>query len=179
MRLLILGTVILALFTVSCREAPDAVAPVEDQPRMAIARMNPTEGNQAQGMVTFEEVPGGIRVVAHIEGLPPGKRGFHIHETGDCSAPDAMSAGGHFDPHGHRHGGPGDEEHHAGDFGNIEVDSNGVGHFETVADFISFEGPTSIIGRSVIVHAEEDDLTSQPTGEAGARLACGVIQWRE
>jgi superoxide dismutase, Cu-Zn family len=176
--LLVLACSLLILFTISCRDTPDATAPAEDQPRMAIAEMHPTEGNQARGTVTFEEVSGGIRVVAHIEGLPPGKRGFHIHETGDCTAPDATSAGPHFDPQGHRHGAPGDDEHHAGDFGNIEVDSEGVGHFEMTADFIAFEGPASIIGRAVIVHAEEDDLTSQPTGEAGARLACGVIRMR-
>ncbi len=149
--------------------------------RMAVAELQPTEGHEARGTVTFTQVEEGIRVVVAMEGLGngPQKRGFHIHEHGDCSAPDATSAGGHFNPGGMPHGAPDNTERHAGDFGNLTVDANGVSRSEFIDTHISFSGPNSIIGRAVIVHAQEDDLATQPTGDAGARVACGVIQMLE
>ena len=144
--------------------------------RRAFAQLNPTQGNNVRGSVDFYETKGGVRIVAHITGLTPGKHGFHIHDKGDCSAPDAASAGGHFNPTGAKHGGPDDTERHAGDFGNVTADASGTAHLERVDKHISFDGPNSIIGRGVIVHASPDDLTGQPAGNAGARLACGVIQ---
>ena len=141
----------------------------------ALAVLHPTKGNTVTGMVTFISTSDGIHVIADVENLSPGKHGFHIHEYGDCSAPDGTSAGGHFNPDGKLHGAPTDTNRHVGDLGNITADSNGKAHFEWTDKFLSFSGPHSIIGRGVIVHAGEDDLKSQPTGNAGSRVACGVI----
>lgn len=141
----------------------------------AVAVLNPTAGNNVKGIITFEKVDDGIKVVAHAENLTPGKHGFHVHEYGDCSSADATSAGAHFNPTAMHHGAPTDANRHAGDIGNIEADSSGTAHLEWVDKMMTFDGPNSIIGRSVIVHANEDDLKTQPTGNAGGRVACGVI----
>lgn len=141
----------------------------------AVAVLNPTEGSEVRGVVTFAKTDAGISVVADLTGLEPGAHGFHIHEFGDCSAADGTSAGGHFNPGGMEHGAPTDEHRHVGDLGNITADESGAAHYEFVDSQIAFTGPNSILGRGVIVHAGEDDLTSQPTGAAGARVACGVV----
>ncbi|MFZ7124718.1 MAG: superoxide dismutase family protein [Desulfobacterales bacterium] len=141
----------------------------------AVAVLHPTEGNRAGGKVMFSLEDDGVRVKAEIEGLPPGKHGFHIHEFGDCTAPDATSAGGHYDPEGHPHAGPDHKNRHMGDLGNLEADESGRAGYDRVDNLLVLDGPKSIIGHAVIVHADEDDFTSQPTGNAGARLACGVI----
>ena len=148
---------------------------VTPTPTSAVAVLSPTQGNSAYGIVTFSQVTGGVKVSAEIHGLTPGKHGFHIHEYGDCSAPDATSAGGHFSPSAMQHGAPNDQMRHEGDLGNIVADSSGVAAYEWVDAEMSFSGPKSIIGRGVIVHVGEDDLKSQPTGAAGARAACGVV----
>jgi Cu-Zn family superoxide dismutase len=144
-------------------------------PTSAVAVLSPTEGHEVYGIITFTQDTNGVRVSADIHGLTPGKHGFHIHQYGDCSAPDGTSAGGHFSPMGMKHGAPTDAERHEGDLGNITADSAGVAAYDWVDSRLSFTGPYSIIGRGVIVHADEDDLTSQPTGAAGGRVACGVI----
>ena len=141
----------------------------------AVAVLYPTKGSSVSGTVTFTKVDNGIRVVADVEGLTPGEHGFHVHAIGDCSAPDAMSAGGHFNPEGHQHAGPDAENRHAGDLGNITADASGKAHYDRVDAGLALEGRHSIIGRSVIVHEKADDLKSQPTGNAGARVACGAI----
>ena len=141
----------------------------------AIAVLSPTKGSSVQGVVTFEAVEKGVHVVANVWGLTPGKHGFHIHEFGDCSSDSGTSAGGHFNPSGMKHGAPESENRHAGDMGNIEADKNGNAHLDYVDHTITLQGTASIIGRGVIVHAKEDDLNTQPTGNAGGRLACGVI----
>jgi Cu-Zn family superoxide dismutase len=141
----------------------------------AVAVLHPTVQNTARGVVIFRKVGDAVQVTAQMEGLSPGKHGFHIHEYGDCSAADATSAGGHFNPEGMPHGAPKDEKRHVGDLGNIEAGSDGKGGLEMVDTLIAFEGPHSIIGRAVVVHAGEDDFTSQPTGNAGSRISCGVI----
>jgi Cu-Zn family superoxide dismutase len=117
-----------------------------------------------------------VKVVAHVEGLSPGqKHAIHVHQFGDCSAPDAMSAGGHYNPEGHQHGLPETEKRHAGDLGNLAADSEGKAHYEITVDNISIAGVKNpVIGRAVIVHAKTDD-GGQPVGNAGARIACGVI----
>jgi len=140
-----------------------------------VAVLHATEGNDVSGTVTFTLAQGGVNVAAEVRGLTPGDHGFHIHEFGDCSAPDGTSAGGHFNPHGTDHGGPDDEHRHAGDFGNLTAAASGVASYDRVDTEISFSGVESIIGRAVIVHADPDDLVSQPTGAAGPRVACGVI----
>lgn len=147
------------------------------QPAQAVAELKPAEGSSVTGTVTFFPQNGALRVVADIEGLEPGMHGFHIHETGDCSAPDASSAGGHFNPDNAPHGAPENPpaQRHLGDLGNLEADADGKAHYERVDPVISLAGPNSIAGKAVIVHAQPDDLSSQPTGNAGPRLACGVV----
>ncbi len=127
------------------------------------------------GTVTFTKTDGGMQVVADITGLTPGQHGFHIHEFGDCSAPDATSAGGHFNPSKNPHAGHDDAKRHEGDLGNIEADSSGKAHLELTDKIMTMSGEMSIIGRGVIVHEKVDDLKTQPTGNAGGRVACGVI----
>lgn len=142
----------------------------------AVATLNPTEGSTVRGTVTFREDAGKVRVVAHITGLTPGEHGFHLHENGDCSLKDAMSAGGHFNPTGMPHGGPDTPRRHVGDLGNVTANQEGVAHYERVDGVLSLTGPNSILGKSVIVHAGPDDFVTQPSGNSGARLACGVIR---
>lgn len=141
----------------------------------AIAVLNPTKGSAVKGIVIFETVKGGTKVTAHISGLTPGKHGFHVHEYGDCSADDATSAGGHFNPGMMPHSMPSSEKRHAGDLGNVEADKDGNAHVEYVDTILSLSGANSVVGRGVIVHEKEDDLKTQPTGNAGGRLACGVV----
>lgn len=141
----------------------------------AIAVLHPTGENHARGTIQFKPVEGGIKVSGEISGLQPGPHGFHVHEYGDCSATDATSAGGHYAPRGMPHAAPSDKKRHIGDLGNIVADSNGVAQVRMTDQTISLNGEYSIIGRGIIVHAGADDLKSQPSGAAGARLACGVI----
>lgn len=161
------------------RYAKESVSATANRTRTAVAHLDPTQGNRASGTVTFVQEEGGIRVIANITGLKPGEHGFHIHEKGDCSAPDASSAGGHFNPTNDPHADHGAERRHVGDFGNITATSAGVAHKEFLDKKLSFDGPNSIVGKGVIVHADPDDLTSQPSGNAGARVACGVIEMDE
>lgn len=182
----ILISIFLGLGQTGCNQAAVETANRESNAQtggevvVAIAELQPTEGNQANGIVTFTKVADGIRVDVDITGLGENsEHGFHIHEKGDCSAPDATSAGGHFNPHQMPHGAPHDTERHVGDLGNLTADENGSAEKEFVDKHLTFDGPTSIIGRAVVVHADPDDLKSQPTGAAGARIACGVIQVAE
>lgn len=141
----------------------------------AIAVLQPTQSNKVTGIVTFQKVEKGVKVIADLEGLTPGLHGFHVHQYGDCSSPTGEAAGGHFNPEGMPHGAPASKERHVGDLGNLTAGSNGTAHLEWTDPLISFEGRDSIIGRGLIVHAVADDLTSQPAGNAGPRVACGVI----
>jgi superoxide dismutase, Cu-Zn family len=154
----------------------EMAAPVEPMAITAHAELQPTQGNTAQGTVHFEDDQGEIHVEISLTGLTPGMHGIHIHETGDCSAPDASSAGGHFNPDGKAHGAPDAMEHHVGDLGNIEADADGQFMADLHFDFLSLDGPNSLRGKAVVVHAGEDDMESQPSGDSGARVACGVIQ---
>lgn len=119
-------------------------------------------------------------MVGKISGLAPGSHGFHVHEFGD-STNGCTSAGPHFNPGGKTHGAPTDDERHAGDLGNIEADASGVATVNISDPNISLQGPTNIVGRSVVVHADPDDMgkggheLSKTTGNAGGRLACGVV----
>jgi len=141
-----------------------------------VAVIHPTEGNDISGVVRFTREDDGVRVHAEVHGLDAESlHGFHIHEFGDCTSSDGTSAGGHFDPHGSEHGAPTDEDRHVGDLGNLPADENGVAEVNYVDEKLSFDGIDSILGRGLIVHADEDDLVSQPVGDAGARLGCGVI----
>lgn len=145
-------------------------------PRHAEAKLSPTRGHDTAGEVTFDQAGDRVRVEARITGLSPSREhGFHIHEVGDCSAPDASSAKSHFNPYGKPHGiGP---ERHAGDLPALKADAQGRAHLVVDLDIITLrDGPAGIIGRSVVVHARPDDYRTQPTGNTGARLACGVIR---
>lgn len=171
------------LFATACSNGSEkettAEMDLDHEPRIAVARMNPTEGNETTGTVTFIEEKGGIRVIADIRNLSSGKHGFHVHEKGDCSAPDGTSAGGHFNPHDVHHAGPDADKRHVGDLGNLETTDAMSAMYERFDTMLSFDGENSILGKAVIIHAGEDDLESQPTGAAGARIACGVIKLDE
>lgn len=144
-----------------------------------VAELAPASGSAVKGSVRFTEKGGVVEIVAEVSGLEPGEHGFHIHDKGDCSAADATSAGGHFNPASVAHGGPGADQHHAGDLGNLTADEKGVAKKTMTSTGITLgEGARSAAGRAVIVHAKPDDLRSQPTGAAGARVACGVIKAR-
>jgi Cu-Zn family superoxide dismutase len=132
-----------------------------------------------KGTITFTPEGNGVRVVAHLEGVDAdGQHGFHVHETGDCShgegAKHFTSAGGHFNPGNAEHACPPTEPRHAGDLGNIQV-TGGTGHLETTSNLLSLSGPNSVVGKAIILHAKADDCKTQPTGDAGDRLACGVV----
>lgn len=141
----------------------------------AVAVLHSASGSNVAGTVTFTASGDNVKVVADITGLAPGKHGFHIHEFGDCSDPKAASAGGHFNPAHKQHGAPNASDRHAGDLGNIEADASGKAHVEMTDSVMKLNGADSIIGHAVIVHEKADDLKTQPTGDAGGRLACGVI----
>ncbi len=152
-------------------------AKAADAPAQAKATIEPKSGSTVTGTATFTEVSGGVKVVVHIEKAPPGTHGLHLHEKGDCSDPEAKSAGGHFNPTSMPHAGPMDQAHHAGDLGNIEIGADGTGNLEITSSMITVKpGPNSVVGRAVVFHEKADDLKTQPTGNAGGRLGCGVIQ---
>ena len=141
----------------------------------ATALLRSTQGNTAQGTVIFLQEGTAVRIVVDITGLSPGKHGIHIHEFGDCSAADALSAGGHFNPANKAHGCADSKERHIGDLGNIEADRSGKVKVDWIDRKISLSGVNSIIGRSVVIKAKPDDCVTQPGGGAGPRVACGVI----
>lgn len=145
------------------------------QNQKAEAILESRSGSNVKGKVTFTKEGNTVKVVADVEGLSPGKHGFHIHEKGDCSAPDGSSAGAHFNPMTEPHSGHDSPQRHVGDMGNLIADASGKAHLELSDTMMSFEGAESIIGKGVIVHEKEDDLITQPTGNAGGRIACGVI----
>ncbi len=145
--------------------------------KAAIAVIQPASGSACKGIVRLVQGEDGVKVTADLEGLAPNsKHGFHIHEFGDCSAPDATSAGSHYDAAGTKHHGmPSDSMRHTGDMGNIEADDSGKVHFELTLEGATLDcGRASLLGRAVIVHANPDDF-SQPVGNAGGRIGCGVI----
>jgi Cu-Zn family superoxide dismutase len=158
----------------------DDAAPPDKQAAVAIIHGAGDNKDKITGTVSFVPAGDGVKVVADIKGLTPGKHGIHIHEKSDLSSPDLKSAGPHFNPGGaHHHGGPDDADHHAGDLGNIEADADGNGHLEIIAKDLSIEGSgNGVVGHSVIIHAGEDDLKSQPAGKSGDRIAGGAINVR-
>jgi Cu-Zn family superoxide dismutase len=143
---------------------------------MAVASLTPTQGNNVSGLVMFHQMDGQLMVHAKVSGLKPGaEHGFHVHENGNCASADGMSAGGHFNPDGKPHG-PQNAPHHAGDMPSLKADANGMADQKFMLTGVTVAaGATSVVGRSVIVHAMPDDYTTQPTGNSGARLGCGVI----
>lgn len=162
-------------------EPAETMAAETEAPEMmvAVAELQGLEGTEIAGTVTFSQQDGGpVTIVAEVGGVEgAGLHGFHIHETGDCSAADFTSAGGHFNPEGVEHACPPATPRHAGDVGNIEIGEDGSGTLESSSDLITLDetAANSVIGKAVILHAGEDDCQTQPTGDAGGRLACGVI----
>ena len=146
----------------------------------AIAVISPTQGNQVKGMADFIQNGKDVNIVVRVEGLTPnGVHGWHIHEFGDLSDPNGKATGGHYNPEGHDHALPSKAERHAGDLGNLTADADGKADQELTVRNISINGSLNpILGRGVIIHAEEDD-GGQPTGNAGARIAQGVIGVRQ
>ncbi|MCR9163578.1 MAG: superoxide dismutase family protein [Nannocystaceae bacterium] len=162
------------LLTAACSATP--ASPDAPSPAAAGASATLTSSDGVQGTIRFVPAAGAVDVVVELSGLSPGPHGFHIHETGDCSADDFTSAGGHFNPHATPHGAPTDAAHHAGDFGNVVAEDDGTVSTTLRMDVVlEPDAKGSVIGRAVIVHAGADDLRSQPSGAAGPRVACGVI----
>lgn len=149
----------------------------EASKRAATALVRPASGSDVMGLVRFWETSDGkVAYDLELYGLEPGRHGFHVHEHGDCSAPDATSAGGHFNPEGAPHGAPTDRRRHVGDLGNIRADEHGHVVVRGIDEHIRLRGAHNIVGRAVVVHAKADDLRSQPAGDAGARIGCGIIR---
>ena len=144
----------------------------------ATATLESRSESTVTGTVTFHQDHGKVHMQVVVQGLTPGNHAIHLHEKGDCSAPDAASAGGHWNPSSENHGKWGHAPFHHGDIGNLVADEKGKAelHFESGLWTIGDGKPSDVIGHSVIVHAKEDDFTTQPTGNAGGRVACGVIQ---
>jgi superoxide dismutase, Cu-Zn family len=157
-------------------QAPPAGKSATAAGAKATVKLAPTANQTARGEVTFTAEPGGVHVVGSFSGLVFGEHGFHVHEKGDCSAPDGTSAGGHFNPATKPHAAREAAERHAGDLGNLKADPYGLARVDFVDSTLSLSGPDSIIGKAVIVHEKADDFKTQPTGNAGARQACGVIE---
>jgi Cu-Zn family superoxide dismutase len=144
----------------------------------ATATLTPTTGNTAAGTVTLTQGNGVVEVTVNLTGVPEGVHGFHIHEKGDCGD-NGNAAGGHFNPMGTAHGAPSMDPHHAGDFGNVTADANGrVSTSFTTRSVTLDSASTSAVGHAIILHANPDDLATQPTGNAGGRIACGVVTLR-
>ncbi|HEY3075268.1 MAG TPA: superoxide dismutase family protein [Burkholderiales bacterium] len=165
-----------AALTAGCQGVHRQSAPQE--PLQATAALQSTKGSKAFGEATFEQVGDKVHVIVNAQGLKPNQEhGFHIHEAGDCSSGDGMSAKGHFNPQGKPHGNPASSEHHAGDLPALKADKDGRAKLEAdIAGVTLAPGPSSIVGRGLIIHADPDDYKTQPTGNSGARIACGVIR---
>jgi Cu-Zn family superoxide dismutase len=158
---------------------PAAPAATTSQAREALVNLAPASGSLVSGRLVLVPMGDGLHLRGEIGGLTPGSRhGFHIHEKGDCSAADASSAGGHFNPTGQPHGRAGQGAHHAGDADNLVADAKGVARVDVHLGGIALGNGAAndVAGRAVIVHAAADDYSSQPAGNAGARVACGVIR---
>ena len=144
---------------------------------MAMVTLTPQSGSSVQGSVHFMQIKdGSVEVKADLTGVPAGEHGFHLHDKGACGD-NGNAAGGHFNPTGAPHAAPTAASHHAGDFGNVTAGANGEvhAHFFTRSITVA-DGPTSVLGHAIILHAKADDLTTQPSGNAGARIACGVVE---
>jgi Cu-Zn family superoxide dismutase len=172
---LLAGAAGVALAVAALAAPPEKPAAAAGAPNHAVAVLQSAAGGKVSGTVHFRRKPDGVHVQGTLSGLPEGAHGFHVHEFGDCSAPDFTSAGSHFNPTGMPHGARTDDKRHEGDLGNIEAGAGGTVMLDYTDTHLSFEGNRSILGRGVIVHEKADDFKTQPTGNAGARLACGVI----
>lgn len=178
LRILPLAAALATLAGCASQPASDAAAHSAGTASSAHAALAPASGSLVSGTLAFVPMGDGVHVTGDIDGLAPNStHGFHIHETGDCSAADASSAGGHFNPSGEAHGRASAPHHHLGDNDNLVADANGVAHVNAhfAGVVLGGGGADDIVGKAVIVHANPDDYASQPSGNAGARIACGVI----
>jgi len=158
---------------------PPASPATTSTAREAVANLASASASLVSGRLVLVPMGRGVQLTGEIGGLQPGSsHGFHIHEKGDCSAADASSAGGHFNPAAQPHGRAGHGAHHAGDADNLVADANGVARVDVHVDGVTLGGGAAndIAGRAIVVHAAADDYSSQPAGNAGARVACGVIR---
>jgi len=178
-----LGLFAIAFIAAGCAQQTDESSQGQTEEQMqqsaeftkAVAHIHAKDDGEALGSVTFEQTEGGVNVNAQLSGLEEGKHGFHIHQYGDCTAEDLTSAGGHYNPYNMQHAAPTDSLRHMGDMGNLPVGPEGNGTLDYLDTVIELNGPNSIIGRAIIIHSGADDLTSQPSGAAGERVACGII----
>lgn len=171
----VLGMLCLCAFAAGCGD--DSSEDGEKSASADVAGLGDNTG--VDGSITFEQASGGVRVSGSVTGLEPGSvHGFHLHVNGDCSSADGMSAGGHWNPSQTMHGAPSSATSHLGDLGNIEADSQGVAEVSITKAGMTLgdSAATDVIGRAVIVHAAPDDLMTDPTGNAGARIGCGVVR---
>lgn len=157
--------------------AEAAPAASESGAKSVQVEFEPKSDSELSGTGTLTETPEGVSVSLALANVAPGEHGAHVHETGDCSAPDASSAGGHFSPAAHPHGLPSEQPRHLGDLGNISIGADGQGTLEIVAPGANLTqgDPSSFLGKAVIIHAQPDD-GGQPSGNAGGRIGCAVIQ---
>jgi superoxide dismutase, Cu-Zn family len=165
--------------TTPAPEATPAPADTSTPASGASVQLASTQGHSASGTLNLIAEGETVRITGTLQGLSPnGEFGFHIHEKGDCSAPDASSAGGHFNPANAPHGNPQGEAHHAGDMLNARSDATGIAQVDAVATGVSLTGglPNDVHGKAIVVHEKADDYATQPSGNSGARIACGVIQ---
>lgn len=173
------AAVVAAVALAACTTAPVATdtPPPSQSAARATANLAPASASLTSGTMTLSTMGDGVHVGGEIGGLRPGAHGFHVHEFGDCSAADASSAGGHFNPTNQPHGRSGPGPHHLGDSDNIVADTDGVAvvdaHLHDVT--LGTGMANDIAGKAIVVHAQPDDYASQPSGDAGARVACGVI----
>jgi len=167
-----------AALLAGCQTVQDSWSNLTSSGDKARAALEPTKGHSVKGTITFVQGADRVRVSGAVSGLQPNSQvGFHIHEAGDCSSGDGMSAKGHFNPQGKPHGNPTSAERHAGDLPMLRADASGNASISADVDGITVgPGPNSIVGRGLIVHVQPDDYKTQPTGNAGARSACAIIQ---
>jgi Cu-Zn family superoxide dismutase len=161
---------------------PEAVLPPPAEAPNAAARratLSPTNGNEAAGVLDLVADNGAVSITGRITGLQPNtEHGFHVHEIGDCSAPDASTAGGHFNPTSQPHGNPATPPHHTGDIPNVTSDAQGAATVNARLEGVTLgdAGMSDIVGKAIVVHAKPDDYKTQPAGGSGDRIACGVIE---
>lgn len=183
--LAIVGLLLGLLVACNRAEPPGATAAVPETPAtlppvvIARAELAASSGSKASGNLVLTAIDGGVAITGEIMGLAPGvAHGFHVHETGDCSAPDAKSAGAHLNPGEAEHGDPAGSVHHLGDLANLNADTDGKASVNTtlMGGTLRDGTPTDLVGKAFIVHEKRDDYVSQPAGDSGDRIACGVVR---
>ena len=171
-------SVLVLLALAACPKKEKTIEPVAKPTPTpnAVGALESRSGSTLVGEVSFTQNGEKLDVLIKVSGATPGEHAVHVHETGDCSAPDAKSAGGHFNPDKMEHGAPTADKRHPGDFGNLTVGADGTGTLALSAGILTIaDGPMSVVGKALIVHEKADDFTTQPTGNAGGRQGCAVI----